>query len=128
MEIVPLTPDRYDDLAALFDTTAITRSCYCTWFLLTGSERTAVWRAGGAREVFERDAPGHQGLTHDLLAAAVALAAAGGASAVEAVARRTGVRTGAGDAFPGHQQVYAACGFTALSAPNDKRVLMRRKV
>jgi hypothetical protein len=30
MEIVPLTPDRYDDLAELFDTTVVTRSCYYT--------------------------------------------------------------------------------------------------
>jgi hypothetical protein len=58
MEIVPLTPDRYDDLAELFDTTVVTRSCYCTWFLLLDPERREVWLAGGARSVFEEGAPG----------------------------------------------------------------------
>jgi GNAT superfamily N-acetyltransferase len=58
MEIVPLTPDRYDDLATLFGATAVTRHCYCTWFLMLDPLRREVWEAGGARDVFERDAPG----------------------------------------------------------------------
>jgi GNAT superfamily N-acetyltransferase len=58
MKLVPLTPDRRDDLATLFATTAITERCYCTWFLMLDPLRREVWTAGGAREVFERDAPG----------------------------------------------------------------------
>lgn len=178
MEIVPLTPDRYDDLAELFGTTAVTRTCYCTWFLLLDPERREVWQAGGARSVFEEGAPGgvlgyhdgrpagwaaagprpayprlarsklwaggdpeawavtcfyvrrtarHQGLTRELLEAAVAQAKRMGATAVEGVPRVTGVKTAAGDAYVGHQQVFADCGFTEVSRPNDKRVLMRRE-
>jgi GNAT superfamily N-acetyltransferase len=54
MELRPLTPDRYGDLAALFGTTAITNRCFCTWFLLLDPERRQVWEAGEARAVFER--------------------------------------------------------------------------
>lgn len=54
MEVHPLTPDRFDDLAALFDTTATTRTCHCTWFLLREPSLTQVWKAGGSRECFER--------------------------------------------------------------------------
>ncbi len=54
MELRPLTPDRYSDLAALLGTTAITNRCFCTWFLLLDPERRQVWEAGEARAVFER--------------------------------------------------------------------------
>jgi GNAT superfamily N-acetyltransferase len=53
MELQPLTPARFGDLAALFDTTAVTRNCHCTWFLLREPELTRVWEAGGSRECFE---------------------------------------------------------------------------
>jgi GNAT superfamily N-acetyltransferase len=179
MELVPLTPDRYDDLAALFGTTVVTRDCHCTWFLLLDPERREVWAAGGARDVFERSAPGgilgyldggpagwvaagprsayprlarsklwaagdpdawvvtcfylrrtarHRGLTRSLLQAAVAHAGRQGAAAVEGVPRLTGVRTSPGDAYVGHQQVFAGAGFTEVARPSDKRVLMRREL
>jgi hypothetical protein len=54
MELHAITPDRLDDLAALFGTTAVTRNCHCTWFLLREPELTRVWEAGGSRECFER--------------------------------------------------------------------------
>lgn len=53
MELHPLTPARFDDLAALFDTTAVTRNCHCTWFLLREPRLTEVWQAGQSRECFE---------------------------------------------------------------------------
>ena len=54
MDVHPLTEDRLGDLAELFGATAVTRTCYCTWFLMLDPERREVWQAGGAREVFER--------------------------------------------------------------------------
>jgi GNAT superfamily N-acetyltransferase len=57
MELQPLTPARFDDLAALFDTTAVTRNCHCTWFLLREPELTAVWESGGSRQCFEASSP-----------------------------------------------------------------------
>ena len=54
MELHALTPARFGDLAALFDTTAVTRNCHCTWFLLREPRLTEVWRAGQSRECFER--------------------------------------------------------------------------
>jgi GNAT superfamily N-acetyltransferase len=58
MDVLPLTADRYDDLAELLGSTAVTNTCYCTWFLLLDPERREVWQAGGARDVFEHAAPG----------------------------------------------------------------------
>ncbi len=53
MEVRPLTEPCLPDLAELFDSTALTRRCHCTYVLLGGREREAVWRAGGSRAVFE---------------------------------------------------------------------------
>ena len=53
MELHPLTPSRFDDLAALFGTTAVTRNCHCTWFLLREPALSEVWKAGRSRECFE---------------------------------------------------------------------------
>jgi GNAT superfamily N-acetyltransferase len=39
----PLTPDRWRDLAALFETSSTTRHCWCTWF----RQSTADYRAKG---------------------------------------------------------------------------------
>jgi GNAT superfamily N-acetyltransferase len=54
MDLHPLTPDRYPDLAALFGSTSVTRHCYCTWFLLLDPERREVWERDESRAVFER--------------------------------------------------------------------------
>lgn len=53
VEIRPLTPDRWRDLAALFETNAVTRGCWCMWFRL----RTPDFRANegdGNRRAFQR--------------------------------------------------------------------------
>jgi GNAT superfamily N-acetyltransferase len=182
MDLHPLTPERYPDLAALFGTTAVTNTCYCTWFLMLDPERREAWKAGQSRAIFERFATGstgpagmlayrdgtpvgwcaigprpeyprlvkskawqggdpdawvvtcfythrsarHTGLTRTLLAAAVDLAAAHGATAVEAAPRAIGVPTAAGDGYVGFEQAFADCGFTAIGRPVAKRVLMRR--
>ena len=211
MDLRPLTPDRYGDLAALFGTTAITNRCYCTWFLLLDPQRRDVWEAGESRAVFERFADAqttpigvlaydavpatgawssgrrgepesepttpttgrgrgsrpigwcavgpraayprlakskvwqdgdpdawvvtcfythrsarHTGLTRTLLEAAVALAAEHGAAAVEAVPRSLGTPTAPSDGYVGFEQAFPDCGFTVVTRPNDKRVLMRR--
>jgi GNAT superfamily N-acetyltransferase len=49
----PLTPDRWRDLAALFETSSTTRACWCTWFRQT----TADYRANAGdknRRAFQR--------------------------------------------------------------------------
>jgi len=53
LEIAPLRPERFDDLAGLFATTAMTRRCHCTWFLVRGRERDHVWTTGMSRGRFE---------------------------------------------------------------------------
>jgi len=53
MELRPLTAARFDDLAALFGTTATTRNCHCTWFLLREPRRTEIGQAGKSRECLE---------------------------------------------------------------------------
>ncbi|MEX0750569.1 MAG: GNAT family N-acetyltransferase, partial [Dehalococcoidia bacterium] len=46
IETHPLTPDRWDDLDALFKTNSITRNCWCMWFRQTTDEAR---RFGGAQ-------------------------------------------------------------------------------
>jgi GNAT superfamily N-acetyltransferase len=43
IETHPLTPDRWRDVAALFETSSTTRECWCMWF----RESTADFRANG---------------------------------------------------------------------------------
>jgi GNAT superfamily N-acetyltransferase len=53
IETHPLTLDRWRDLAALFDTSSTTRTCWCTWF----RQSTADYRANGGeknRRAFQR--------------------------------------------------------------------------
>jgi GNAT superfamily N-acetyltransferase len=54
MDLHPLTPDRYPDLAALFGATSVTKHCYCTWFLLLDPGRREIWERGESEAVFER--------------------------------------------------------------------------
>jgi GNAT superfamily N-acetyltransferase len=184
MELHPLTPARFDDLAALFDTTAVTRNCHCTWFLLREPALTEVWEAGGSRECFEEFASSaaaptgvlayaddggpagwcavgayswyprlavarawrgadpsawavtcfyirrqarHAGLSRALLSAAVDLAAAHGAAAVEGAPRADGMKTTGGDGYVGFESTFRSCGFTRAAPVEGKRVLMRRE-
>jgi GNAT superfamily N-acetyltransferase len=51
MEIRPLTPKRFTDLEALFDTNGTTRGCFCMWVLVPSKEFSAGW-GGGNRDAF----------------------------------------------------------------------------
>ncbi len=52
LSIQPLTPDRWRDIAALFETSSTTRHCWCIWFRQSNAE----YRAGGEqnRRAFQR--------------------------------------------------------------------------
>ena len=54
--VEPVTPERLGDLASLFGTTATTRHCYCTWFILSAAQCQAGWHDGGNRKAFEERA------------------------------------------------------------------------
>ena len=41
LSIAPLTPQRWPDLAALFEADAVCRRCWCMWFLVPGKEFSA---------------------------------------------------------------------------------------
>ena len=46
LEVVPLTPDRFPDLAALFEEGGDTRWCWCTYFRFRGRDWTNSTPAG----------------------------------------------------------------------------------
>jgi GNAT superfamily N-acetyltransferase len=46
VEITALTPDRLPDLERLFATNGTVAGCWCMYFLVTGREFSAGWRAG----------------------------------------------------------------------------------
>ena len=50
LEIVPLTPDRWDDLATLFGEGGDPKQCFCMYWRL----RSSAWRIGDAAESRER--------------------------------------------------------------------------
>ena len=54
MEILPVTPERLDDLADLFQTSGTTRGCWCMWFINPARDVEAGWRNGGNRRAFEQ--------------------------------------------------------------------------
>lgn len=86
-------------------------------------EDTSVWLVPC---FFVRRDARHCGVTRQLLEAAVQLAADHGATAVEGFPRAGDTRLAAGDAYLGAEPVFAACGFTVVSRPTPKRVVMRR--
>lgn len=51
--IHPLTPDRWRDLATLFETNAVTRGCWCMWFRTATSDFRAN-EGDGNRRAFQR--------------------------------------------------------------------------
>ena len=53
VEIVPVTPERFDDLADLFGSNAATRGCWCMYFVGERADVHARWRTGGNRDAFE---------------------------------------------------------------------------
>jgi GNAT superfamily N-acetyltransferase len=52
LDIQPVTGDRLDDLADLFETNGTTRGCWCMYFIASRAEFGAGWR-GGNRERFD---------------------------------------------------------------------------
>lgn len=53
MDVHPVTAERLDDLADLFGTAAVTRGCWCMWFIDPPKVVQAGWRNGGNRKAFE---------------------------------------------------------------------------
>jgi GNAT superfamily N-acetyltransferase len=68
------------------------------------------------------------GLTRDLLANAVRLAAAHGARAVEGFPLASDKRYGSSDAYVGTEAMFASCGFREIRRPNQRRLIMRREL
>jgi GNAT superfamily N-acetyltransferase len=68
-----------------------------------------------------------QGVTRELLLAAVDLAAKHGATAIEGIPR-SGAKVTPADAYLGFEPLFADCGFIATRRPNERRVLMRREL
>jgi GNAT superfamily N-acetyltransferase len=56
LDIQPLTPDRWDDLVALFGANGAYGNCWCTWWRQTGSDFGAgcANRGAGNRALLER--------------------------------------------------------------------------
>jgi GNAT superfamily N-acetyltransferase len=67
------------------------------------------------------------GLTEELLAAAVDLAAQHGAAAIEAFPL-AGAGPHKNDRYLGTEPLFAACGFTEVARPSARRVVMRREL
>ena len=70
----------------------------------------------------------HQGVTRRLLEAAVSVAAAAGATAMEGLPRADGDRVAAVDRYVGSESVFAASGFDVVRRPTPRRALMRREL
>lgn len=58
VHVEPVTPERLDDLADLFGSAAVTRGCWCMWFISASNEVREGWRTGGNRDAFEALAAG----------------------------------------------------------------------
>lgn len=59
-EIHPLTPDRWDDLEALFTTASATRNCWCMWWRIAGNawrDTTKASRKADFHEIAQADLP-----------------------------------------------------------------------
>jgi GNAT superfamily N-acetyltransferase len=53
LEVHPLTPDRWGDLAVLFDRPGDARGCWCMWWRVRASEFDRLW-GQGARAAFQQ--------------------------------------------------------------------------
>jgi hypothetical protein len=65
LDVHPVTPDRYDDLADLFESNGATKGCWCMVHILERKTWHAGWLNGGNRRLFEemgRDADPPLGL------------------------------------------------------------------
>ena len=183
LEVHPLTPDRWDDLAVLFDRPGDARGCWCMWWRVSGREfdrlggkgtkeafkriveagpppgllayrdaRPVGWCSVAPRETYPRilrspvlrpidDAPAcwavvcfyvergerRGGVATALLDAAVELAAAGGAEAVEGYPKDTaGGRRHANELFVGSLPMFRRAGLKEVGRRSPTRPIMRR--
>jgi GNAT superfamily N-acetyltransferase len=85
-------------------------------------EDDAVWLVSC---LFIRRDARRAGLSRDLINAAVDLARAHGATAVEGFPLNAAKPRSSGEAFVGVESMFAACGFTVVSRPTPARVIMR---
>ena len=76
---------------------------------------------------FVRTGDRGRGVTASLLDAAVDLAVAHGADAIEGFPRAAG-QPPSPDDYLGHEELFASCGFTAIDRPTPRRVVMRREL
>jgi GNAT superfamily N-acetyltransferase len=76
---------------------------------------------------FVRVGARRKGITRSLLAATIDFATQHGAKAVEGFPLAEGPK-GRPDGYLGTEQVFAACGFTELRRPTERRVVMRREL
>jgi hypothetical protein len=53
LEIRPVTPERFDDLADLFESNRATRGCWCMAYIAENKVWQAGWYVGGNRKLFE---------------------------------------------------------------------------
>jgi GNAT superfamily N-acetyltransferase len=74
--------------------------------------------------LFVRDGHRGQGVTHALIRAAAALARREGALAIESWPS-AGAAASSADAFLGREQVFEELGFSAVTRPSPRRVVMR---
>ena len=185
LEVHPLTPGRWHDLAVLFDRPGDARGCWCMWWRVRASEfdrlwgqdarnafhkvveagpppgllayrdaRPVGWCAVAPREAYPRilrsrvvgpvdDLPAcwavvcfyvergerRGGVAAALLDAAVELAAAGGAEAVEGYPKDTvGGRRYANELFVGSASMFRRAGFEEVGRRSPTRPIMRRGV
>jgi GNAT superfamily N-acetyltransferase len=74
---------------------------------------------------FTRVGHRRQGVTRELLLAAVDLARTCGAAAIEGFPRGAGQRPSPDD-YLGREEVFASCGFARIAQPTPRRAVMRR--
>ncbi len=99
--------------------------------------KTPTYRGGEAREdsstwlvpcfFVRREARG-SGVTAALLKAAVQIARASGAAAIEGFPFSSAKRRSGGDVQVGFRSVFEACGFRVIRTPSASRVVMRREL
>jgi GNAT superfamily N-acetyltransferase len=185
LDVHPLTPDRWEDLAVLFDRPGDARGCWCMYWRVRAGEfdrlwgrraraafqevvaagpppgllayrdgRPVGWCAVAPRETYPRvlrspvlrpvdESPAcwaivcfyvergerRGGVAAALLDAAVQLAAAGGAEAVEGYPKDTdGASRHANEMFVGSMSMFAEAGFTEAARRSPTRPIMRRQL
>jgi GNAT superfamily N-acetyltransferase len=182
LDIHPLTGDRWDDLATLFDRPGDPKGCWCMYYRVRSRDFAELW-GKGARAAFRKvvdggpppgllayrdgvpvgwcavapredyvrilhspvlrpldDAPAcwavvcfyvrrgerRGGVAAALLEAAVAFAAAQGATLVEGYPKDTaGARRSANEVFMGSMSMFARAGFTEAGRRSPTRPIMR---